>query len=197
MDAITILQNRIEQLEAKLGLAAGGASSPLVDPMTQHHQQGDSVTTNLLNTAQAMNNATAGLEKLPQAMNMASELNNYTDPNFVENMQQNEMHMQEVAAAEPAIRHHCHCMHRCQQGAPVLESEAIQQVPQMQAAVNNLHAAAAEVKMEADAVSQGVQELAETCGQAASNASEQLANVAQKVENAEEKMFPKRRNGLD
>lgn len=46
-------------------------------------------------------------------------------------------------------------------------------------------------------VSQGVQELAETCGAAASDASEQLANVAQKVEQTEQKMFPRRRNGLD
>ena len=46
-------------------------------------------------------------------------------------------------------------------------------------------------------VSQGVQELAETCGAAASEASEQLANVAQKVEQAEQKLFPRRRNGLD
>lgn len=46
-------------------------------------------------------------------------------------------------------------------------------------------------------VSHGIQELAETCGTAASNASEQLAGVAQKVEQVEEKMFPRRRNGLD
>lgn len=30
-------------------------------------------------------------------------------------LQQNNMHMQELAAAEPMIRHHCHCMNRCQQ----------------------------------------------------------------------------------
>lgn len=42
-----------------------------------------------------------------------------------------------------------------------------------------------------------MQELAETCGAAASDASEQLANVAQKVEQTEQKMFPRRRNGLD
>lgn len=39
------------------------------------------------------------------------------------------------------------------QAAPVLESESIQQVPQMQATVNKLHMGAAEVKAEADAVS--------------------------------------------
>ncbi|CAH1643245.1 unnamed protein product [Spodoptera littoralis] len=188
MDPISILQSRIEQLEAKLGLAA---NAPI------DGQQGDTATANLLNTAQAINNATAGHEKLSEAMPMASELNNYTDPNFVENMQQNEMHMHEVAAAEPVIKHHCHCMHRCKQAASVLESEPIQHTAQMQEVVNNMQAAAAEVKVEADAVSQGVQELAETCGAAASDASEQLANVAQKVEQTEQKMFPRRRNGLD
>ncbi|XP_045505959.1 uncharacterized protein LOC123702289 [Colias croceus] len=188
MDPIAVLQSRIEQLEAKLGLP----SNSLIEG-----QQGDSVTANLLNTAQAISNATAGHEKLMQAQNMASELNNYTDPNFIENMQQNTMNMHEIAAAEPVIKHHCHCMHRCKQAAPVLESEVLQQVPQMQEAVNNMHIAAAEAKAEADGVSQGIQELAETCGAAASNASEQLTNVAQKVEQAEQKLFPKRRNGLD
>ncbi|XP_031769847.2 uncharacterized protein LOC116413642 [Galleria mellonella] len=188
MDPIAILQSRIEQLEAKLGL------TPNAD---LDGQQGDSATTNLLNAAQAINSATAGHEKLTEAMQIATELNNYTDPNFVENIQQNNIHMQEVSAAEPILRHHCQCMHRCKQAAPVLESEAIQQVPQMQKVVDKMHAAAAEVKAEADSVSLGVQQLAETCGAAASNASEQLTNVAQKVEQVEQKMFPKRRNGLD
>ncbi|XP_053601790.1 uncharacterized protein LOC128670275 [Plodia interpunctella] len=187
MDPIAILQNRIEQLEAKLGLA----NVPL------DGQQGDSATSNLLNTSQAINNATLGHEKLSESMQMASELNNYTDPNLVENIQQNNMHMQEVAAAEPVLRHHCQCMHRCKQAEPVLDSEAIQQVPQMQETVNNMHAAAAEVKAEADAVSLGVQQLAETCGSAASEAVEQIAGVAQKVAQVEDKVFPKRRNGLD
>ncbi|XP_060810436.1 uncharacterized protein LOC106139552 [Amyelois transitella] len=187
MDPIAILQSRIEQLEAKLGLA----NVPV------EGQQGDSATTNLLNTAQAINNATLGHEKLNESMQMATELNNYTDPNLLENIQQNNMHMQEVAAAEPVIRHHCQCMHRCKQAAPVLESEAIQQVPQLQETVNTMHAAAAEVKAEADAVSLGVQQLAETCGAAALEGSVQLTNVAQKVEQVEDKMFPKRRNGLD
>lgn len=77
MDPISILQSRIEQLEAKLGLAA---NSPI------DGQQGDTATANLLNTAQAINNATAGHEKLNEAMHLATELNNYTDPNFVENV---------------------------------------------------------------------------------------------------------------
>lgn len=77
MDPLAVLQNRIEQLEAKLGLAA---NTPV------DGQQGDSITTNLLNTAQAINNATAGHEKLNEAMQMATELNNYTDPNYVENV---------------------------------------------------------------------------------------------------------------
>lgn len=46
-------------------------------------------------------------------------------------------------------------------------------------------------------VSQGVAELAETVGNAAVNASEQLAAVVQKVDQVEEKKFPRRRNGLD
>lgn len=46
-------------------------------------------------------------------------------------------------------------------------------------------------------VSHGIQQLAETCGTAASTAAEQLTTVAQKVEQVEQKMFPKRRNGLD
>ncbi|XP_026484654.2 uncharacterized protein LOC113392437 [Vanessa tameamea] len=188
MDPIAVLQSRIEQLEAKLGIN----NNILVEG-----QQGDSATTNLLNAAQAMNNATAGHEKLSETRNVASELNNYTDPNLIENMQQNDMHMHEVLSAEPVIQHHCHCMHRCKQAAPVLESESIQQVPQMQTTVNKLHKAAAQVKAEADSVSHGIQELAETCGEAASSASEKLASVAQKVEQVEEKMFPKRRNGLD
>ncbi|RVE40419.1 hypothetical protein evm_014931 [Chilo suppressalis] len=143
MDPIAILQSRIEQLEAKLGLAADAS----VD-----NQQGDTVTANLLNTSQAISNATAGYEKLPEAMHRASELNNYTDPNLLENIQQNDLHMREVVAAEPIIKHHCHCMQRCKQAAPVLESEAIQQVPQIQESVNRMHAAAAEVKAEADMV---------------------------------------------
>ncbi|CAH2262272.1 uncharacterized protein LOC120637837 [Pararge aegeria] len=187
MDPIAVLQNRIEQLEAKLGMNAS----------TLDGQQGDSATINLLNAAQAINNATAGHEKLSEARDMASELNNYTDPNLLENMHQNNMHMHEVVAAEPLIQHHCHCMHRCKQAAPVLESEPIQQVPQMQADVNQMHVGAAEVKAEADIVSHGIQELAETCGAAASSASELLANVAQKVEQMEQKMLPRRRNGLD
>lgn len=73
MDPLAVLQNRIQQLEAKLGFAA-------------EYQQGDSATANLLNTAQAINNATAGHEKLNQAMAVASELNNYTDPNYIENV---------------------------------------------------------------------------------------------------------------
>lgn len=77
MDPISILQSRIEQLEAKLGLAA---NAPI------DGQQGDTATANLLNTAQAINNATVGHEKLSEAMHMASELNNYTDPNFIENV---------------------------------------------------------------------------------------------------------------
>ncbi|KAL0895449.1 hypothetical protein ABMA27_011570 [Loxostege sticticalis] len=188
MDPIAVLQSRIEQLEAKLGLASS---------VQGDGQQGDTVSSNLLNASQAINNVTAGHEKLPEAMHRASELNNYTDPNLLENIQQNEMHMREVVAAEPVIKHHCQCMHRCKQAAPVLESEPIQQVPRMQAAVDRMQAAAAEVKAEADVVSHGIQELAETCGTAASNASEQLAGVAQKVEQVEEKMFPRRRNGLD
>ncbi|XP_023934432.1 uncharacterized protein LOC112043318 [Bicyclus anynana] len=187
MDPIAVLQNRIEQLEAKLGINASSLDG----------QQGDSATANLLNVAQAINSATAGHEKLSEAKDMASELNNYTDPNLVENMQQNNMHMHEVVAAEPLIQHHCHCMHRCKQAAPVLESEPIQQVPQMQAQVNEMHVGAASVKTEAEEVSHGIQELAETCGAAASDASEQLASVAQKVEQVEQKMFPRRRNGLD
>ncbi|KAJ2943917.1 hypothetical protein O0L34_g8237 [Tuta absoluta] len=193
MDPIAVLQNRIEQLEAKLGLAAGMAPQPLVDPV-----HGDSITANLLNTQQAMSNAVAGLEKLPQAMNMASELNNYTDPNLPQNIQEHQMRMEEVAGAESALQHHCHCMHQCQQRAPVLESEPIQQVPQMQETVNNMHAEAQEIRQEADVVAQGVQELAQTCGDAASVHSEQLANVAQKVEYVEQKIeVPKKRNGLD
>lgn len=74
MDPLAVLQSRIEQLEAKLGVAAGHIDG----------QQGDSATMNLLNTAQTINNATAGHEKLTVAMHMANELNNYTDPNFVE-----------------------------------------------------------------------------------------------------------------
>lgn len=46
-------------------------------------------------------------------------------------------------------------------------------------------------------VSHGVAELAETVGNTAANASEQLAAVAQKVDQLEEKKFPRRRNGLD
>lgn len=75
MDPLSVLQSRIEQLEAKLGVAA---NSPI------DGQQGDTATMNLLNTAQAINNATSGHEKLTEAMQVANELNNYTDPNFVE-----------------------------------------------------------------------------------------------------------------
>lgn len=42
--------------------------------------------------------------------------------------------------------------HKYFQAAPVLESEPIQQVPQMQAAVDRMQAAAAEVKAEADVI---------------------------------------------
>lgn len=35
-------------------------------------------------------------------------------------MQQNDIHMHEVAAAEPVIKHHCQCMHRCKQVKTVL-----------------------------------------------------------------------------
>ncbi|KPJ17758.1 hypothetical protein RR48_06564 [Papilio machaon] len=188
MDPIAILQNRIEQLEAKLGFALNNPADG---------QQEDSATANLLNTAQSINNATAGHEKLSEGMQRATELNNYTDPNFVENMQQNNLKMQEVAAAESVIKHHCHCMHRCKQATPILESEAIQQVPQLQKTVDKMHAEAAEVKAESDVVSHGIQEVAETCGTAASKAAEGLAEVAQKVEDVEVKTFPKRRNGLD
>ncbi|VVC90717.1 unnamed protein product [Leptidea sinapis] len=160
MDPIAILQNRIEQLEAKLGLASD---------IVNEGQQGDSATANLMNAAQSINNAIAGHERLSKIHDMANELNNYTDPNLIENMQQNNMKMQEIAAAEPIIKHHCHCMHKCGQGAPVLESEPLQQVPQMQETVNQMHVAAAEVKTEADV----------------------------KVEQLEEKKFPRRRNGLD
>ncbi|XP_011549047.3 uncharacterized protein LOC105381098 [Plutella xylostella] len=189
MDPIAVLQNRIEQLEAKLGVAP--VNTPGEAP------QGDTATANLLSTAQAMTNATAGHEKLSEAMNMASELNNYTDPNLMENIQQNNMHRQEVEAAEAMIKNHCQCLNHCKQAAPVLESEAIAEVPKMQATVDRMHAEAAAVKTEADAVSLGVQQLAETCGAAASDASERLAGVAHSVDQAEEKLFPKRRNGLD
>lgn len=40
----------------------------------------------------------------------------------------------------------------CLQAAPVLESEPIQQVPQLQASVNQMQLKAAEVKQEADIV---------------------------------------------
>lgn len=40
----------------------------------------------------------------------------------------------------------------CLQAAPVLESEPIQQVPQLQASVNQMQLKAAEVKQEADFV---------------------------------------------
>ncbi|XP_041973872.1 uncharacterized protein LOC121729421 [Aricia agestis] len=189
MDPIAVLQNRIEQLEAKLGL---GSHAQGLDG-----QHGDSIATNLLNAAQAINNATAGHEKLSAIKSIANELNNYTDPNLVENLQRNNNNMNEVVAAEPMIQHHCHCMQRCKQAAPVLESEPLQQVPQMQTLVDSMYNAANEVKADADVVAQGIQELAETCGAAASNASEQLANVAKKVDQLEEKKFPKRRNGLD
>ncbi|XP_061725863.1 uncharacterized protein LOC133531573 [Cydia pomonella] len=188
MDPITVLQSRIEQLEAKLGLAV----SPTPDG-----QQGDSATSHLLNTAQTINNATLGHEKLSEAVNMAHELNNYTNPNFVEISEQSNKHKQVVTAAEPVLHYHCSCMHRCKQAVPVLESEPIQHVPEMQASVDNMHQAAAEVKAEADAVSLGIQEIAETCGVAAAAASEQLAGVARHVEQAEQKLFPQRRNGLD
>ncbi|XP_063372432.1 uncharacterized protein LOC134660583 isoform X2 [Cydia amplana] len=158
MDPITVLQSRIEQLEAKLGLAVSS---------TPDGQQGDSATSHLLNAAQTMNSATVGHEKLTEAVNMANELNNYTDPNFVE------------------------------MAVPVLESEPIQHVPEMQATVDNMHQAAAEVKAEADAVSLGIQEIAETCGAAAAAASGQLAGAARRAEQAEQKLFPQRRNGLD
>ncbi|XP_063634278.1 uncharacterized protein LOC134804895 [Cydia splendana] len=188
MDPITVLQSRIEQLEAKLGLAVSS---------TPDGQQGDSATSHLLNAAQTMNNATVGHEKLSEAVNMANELNNYTDPNFVEMSEQSDKHKQVVGAAEPMLRHHCSCMHRCKQAVPVLESEPIQHVPEMQATVDNMHQVAAEVKAEADAVSLGIQEIAETCGAAAAAASEQLAGAARRVEQAEHKLFPQRRNGLD
>lgn len=79
MDPIAVLQNRIEQLEAKLGLAPN-----IPENVNQHH--GDSATANLLHAAQGITNATAGHEKLPEAMHLASELNNYTDPNLAENV---------------------------------------------------------------------------------------------------------------
>lgn len=187
MDPIAVLQSRIEQLEAKLGFANAPVDG----------QHGDSATTNLLNTAQAISNATAGQEKLTEAMQIAKDLNNYTDPNLLEKIQENNMHMHEVAAAEPVIRHHCSCMHRYKQASPVLESEPIQQAAQMQATVDKMHAAAVETKAEGDAVSHGIQELAETCGSAAADSSQNLADIAQKVEQVEQKMFPQRRNGLD
>ncbi|KAL4705656.1 hypothetical protein ACJJTC_011218 [Scirpophaga incertulas] len=143
MDPLAVLQSRIEQLEAKLGMMANFQEDG-------QDQSGDTVTTNLLKTSQAINNATAGYEKLPEAMQRATELNNYTDPNLVENIQQNDVHLQEVVAAEPVIKHHCHCMQHCKQTSSVLESEAIQQVPQMQTTVNQMQAATAEVKAEAD-----------------------------------------------
>lgn len=80
MDPIAVLQSRIEQLEAKLGINACNIIEG---------QQGDSATANLLNTAQAINNATAEHEKLKEARNMANELNNYTDPNLAENVSDN------------------------------------------------------------------------------------------------------------
>lgn len=79
MDPIAVLQNRIEQLEAKLGFVS---NAPVDVP--QHH--GDSVTANLVQASQGFINATAGHEKLPEAMHMASELNNYTDPHLAENV---------------------------------------------------------------------------------------------------------------
>lgn len=79
MDPIAVLQNRIEQLEAKLGLTPNA-------PENIHQHHGDSATANLLHAAQGITNATAGHEKLPEAMHLASELNNYTDPNLAENV---------------------------------------------------------------------------------------------------------------
>ena len=43
-------------------------------------------STRYIKKPQAINNATAGQEKLSDARNMANELNNYTDPNLVENV---------------------------------------------------------------------------------------------------------------
>lgn len=79
MDPIAVLQNRIEQLEAKLGLASNV-------PENVHLHHGDSATANLLHASQGITNAIAGHEKLPEAMPLASELNNYTDPNLAENV---------------------------------------------------------------------------------------------------------------
>ncbi|XP_061721804.1 uncharacterized protein LOC133528423 isoform X2 [Cydia pomonella] len=118
MDPITVLQSRIEQLEAKLGLAVSS---------TPDGQQGDSATSHLLNAAQTVNNATMGHEKLSEAVDMANELNNYTDPNFVEMSEQTNKHKQVVAAAEPVLRHHCSCMHRCKQVTTIHHTQPSQQ----------------------------------------------------------------------
>ncbi|GBP66842.1 hypothetical protein EVAR_98794_1 [Eumeta japonica] len=188
MDPITVLERRIEQLEAKFGILPLSPSD--------NGQQGDSAVTNLLNSANSIKNITAGLEKGKEAMERASELNNYMDPNLIEKVQQNELKVREVVAAEPIIRTHCQCMHHCQKAAPVMNSEPLQQVPQAQTIVNEMQTAVKEVEREAEIVSHGVQELAQTCGTAAAKASEQIAAVAAKVDQVEQKL-PKRRNGLD
>lgn len=90
MDPIAVLQSRIEQLEAKLGLASS---------VQGDGQQGDTVSSNLLNASQAINNVTAGHEKLPEAMHRASELNNYTDPNLLENVSNSNSYPFKISAA--------------------------------------------------------------------------------------------------
>lgn len=74
MDPLAVLQNRIEQLEAKLGLASAPVDG----------QRGDSVVELLASAVDARRSAIAGHEELAAAAQRATELNNYADPNFVE-----------------------------------------------------------------------------------------------------------------
>ncbi|GBP94187.1 hypothetical protein EVAR_98788_1 [Eumeta japonica] len=54
-------------------------------------------------------------------------------------------------------------------GCTVMNSEPLQQVPQAQTIVNEMQTAVKEVEQEAEIVSHGVQELAQTCGTAKAN----------------------------
>lgn len=80
MDPIAILQNRIEQLEAKLGVAGSqqGGDSRV--------QGGDSIAANLMNAHAAMASGAAGHEKVTAAMAQATELNNYTSPDVMQHV---------------------------------------------------------------------------------------------------------------
>lgn len=193
MESLDIITKRIDRLNAILGPIPGDTSNANASEV----QGGENLVDSLLSANTLLSSAVSGREKIAQVVNRTAELENYLDPNYLDERQDTKAKEVYVNTVATDLANSFEMLEKIKALEPTLGAEYFRNIPDVTDKIRHMNNAASEQLQENDLIEQSLILAMQRYSDIQEGIKDSLAAMTERVDAIEERLKPKRKPDVD